>query len=101
MPTELILKPGDKVNFRVKLFDAQGNFIREEPAAQWSLDQLKGDIANGQFTAGGDKRPGRVGKSNGEWYYWFGECARVPAIAVERKLRRDGGKLGARQRGTT
>jgi outer membrane protein assembly factor BamB len=54
VPTELILKPGDKVNFRARLFDAQGNFIREEPAAQWSLDQLKGNIANGQFTAAGD-----------------------------------------------
>lgn len=51
VPTELILKPGDKVNFRVRLFDAQGNFIREEPAATWSLDQLKGTIENGHFTA--------------------------------------------------
>ena len=54
VPTELILKPGDKVNFRARLFDAQGNFIREEPAAQWSLDQLKGNIANGQLTVAGD-----------------------------------------------
>jgi hypothetical protein len=54
VPTELMLKPGDKVNFRARLFDAQGNFIREEPAAEWSLDQLKGTITNGQFTAGGD-----------------------------------------------
>jgi hypothetical protein len=54
VPTELILKPGDKINFRARLFDAQGNFIREEPAAQWSLDQLKGTIANGQFSAEGD-----------------------------------------------
>lgn len=54
VPTELILKPGDKVNFRVRLFDAQGNFIREEPAATWSLDQLKGTVTNGQFTAAGD-----------------------------------------------
>jgi len=54
VPTELILKPGDKVNFRVRLFDAQGNFIREEPAASWSLDQLKGTIENGHFTAGTD-----------------------------------------------
>jgi outer membrane protein assembly factor BamB len=54
VPTELILKPGDKVNFRARLFDAQGNFIREESAAQWSLDQLKGAVANGQFTAEGD-----------------------------------------------
>jgi outer membrane protein assembly factor BamB len=54
VPTELILKPGDKVNFRVRLFDAQGNFIREEPAATWSLEQLKGTIENGHFTAGSE-----------------------------------------------
>jgi outer membrane protein assembly factor BamB len=54
VPTELILKAGDKVNFRVRLFDAQGNFIREEPSATWSLDQLKGTVENGAFTAGSD-----------------------------------------------
>jgi len=54
VPTELILKPGDKVNFRARLFDELGNFIREEPAATWSLDQLKGTIANGQYTAVND-----------------------------------------------
>ena len=54
VPTELILKPGDKVNFRVRLFDAQGTFIREEPSATWSLDQLKGTIENGHFTAGSE-----------------------------------------------
>jgi outer membrane protein assembly factor BamB len=54
VPTELLLKPGDKVNFRARLFDAQGTFIREESAAEWSLDQLKGTVTNGQFTAGGD-----------------------------------------------
>jgi hypothetical protein len=54
VPTELILKPGDKVSFRARLFDAQGNFIREEPAAQWSLDQLKGTLTNGQFTVAGE-----------------------------------------------
>ena len=51
VPTELMLKPGDKVNFRARLFDAQGNFIREEPSAQWSLDHLQGTVANGQYTA--------------------------------------------------
>jgi outer membrane protein assembly factor BamB len=51
VPTELIIKPGDKVNFRVRLFDERGTFIREEPSANWSLDQLKGDVANGQFVA--------------------------------------------------
>jgi len=52
-----MLKPGDKVNFRVRLFDAQGNFVREDTGATWSLDQLKGDIANGQFTASSDAIP--------------------------------------------
>src|SRR5829696_760807 len=54
VPTELILKPGDKVNFRARLFDAQGSFVREETAASWSLDQLKGTVENGHFTAGAD-----------------------------------------------
>ena len=54
VPTELILKPGDKVNFRVRLFDERGTFIREEPAATWSLDHLKGTVANGEFVVARD-----------------------------------------------
>src|SRR5689334_6267346 len=54
VPTELLLKPGDKVNFRARLFDAQGVFIREEPAATWSLDHLKGTVENGHFAASSD-----------------------------------------------
>ena len=54
VPTELILKPGDKVNFRVRLFDEQGTFIREEPAAAWSLDQLKATVTNGQLVVASD-----------------------------------------------
>jgi outer membrane protein assembly factor BamB len=54
VPTELILKPGEKVNFRIRLFDEQGKFIREEPTAAWSLDQLKGTVANGEFVAASD-----------------------------------------------
>jgi len=54
VPTELILKPGDKVSFRVRLFDETGTFIREEPSATWELDQLKGTVTNGQFVAASD-----------------------------------------------
>ena len=57
VPTELILRPGDKVNFRVRLFDEFGKFIREEQSAAWSLDKLKGTVANGQFVAGTDALP--------------------------------------------
>jgi hypothetical protein len=54
VPTELMLKPGAKANFRVRLFDDRGVFIREEAAAAWSLDKLQGTIANGQFTVAAD-----------------------------------------------
>jgi hypothetical protein len=54
VPTELFLKPGEKVNFRVRLFDEFGRFIREEATATWSLDQLKGTIANGQLEVAND-----------------------------------------------
>ena len=54
IPTELLLRPGDTARFRVRLFDEQGRFIREEPAAEWSLDQLKGTIDKGQFVAAPD-----------------------------------------------
>ncbi|HJR08284.1 MAG TPA: PQQ-binding-like beta-propeller repeat protein [Pyrinomonadaceae bacterium] len=54
VPTELIIKPGETVNFRVRLFDERGKFIREEKAATWSLDNLKGTATNGQFVAATD-----------------------------------------------
>ncbi|MBA3442717.1 MAG: PQQ-like beta-propeller repeat protein, partial [Pyrinomonadaceae bacterium] len=50
VPTELVLKPGEAVRFKARLFDEQGRFLREEQAA-WSLEQLRGTVqANGQFT---------------------------------------------------
>jgi hypothetical protein len=54
VPTELILKPGDKVQFRARLFDEKGNFIREEPSPAWALDKLKGTIEKGEFIASAD-----------------------------------------------
>lgn len=54
VPTELMLKPGDSVYFRVRLFDAQGNFIREEKAATWALDGIKGTVTDGRFVAAND-----------------------------------------------
>ena len=54
VPTELVLKPGQKVGFKARLFDGQGTFLREEPAA-WSLDGLKGTIGNdGVLTVSAD-----------------------------------------------
>jgi outer membrane protein assembly factor BamB len=53
-PTELVLKPGQIVKLRARLFDAKGRFLREEPSATWALQGLKGTIADGSFTAAGD-----------------------------------------------
>ena len=50
-PTDLILKPGESVNFRVRLFDDRGRFIREEQNAAWSLEGLRGEVAKGKYTA--------------------------------------------------
>jgi outer membrane protein assembly factor BamB len=54
VPTELVLGPGESVQFKVRLFDQQGRFISESPAS-WSLEQLKGSVGeSGQFTVASD-----------------------------------------------
>lgn len=52
-PTELVLKPGDKIRFHAKLYDAKGLFLKED-RAQWSLEGLKGNIADGTWTVASD-----------------------------------------------
>jgi outer membrane protein assembly factor BamB len=53
-PTELVLKPGQTVKLRARLFDAKGRYLREESSATWALQGLKGTIAGGSFTVAGD-----------------------------------------------
>jgi len=53
-PTEMVLKPGDTVPLRVRLFDAQGRFLREDKAA-WSLAGLKGTVTDGKLAVAPDK----------------------------------------------
>ena len=56
VPTELTLKPGDTVRLRARTFDARGRFLAEEPAANWSLEGLKGEVGqNGQFKASSEQ----------------------------------------------
>jgi outer membrane protein assembly factor BamB len=53
-PYESLLAPGEKQNFKVRLYDAKGAFIREEKAsgATWAVDQLAGAVApDGTYTA--------------------------------------------------
>ncbi|MEZ5402024.1 MAG: PQQ-binding-like beta-propeller repeat protein [Bryobacteraceae bacterium] len=51
VPAEANLRPGEKVRFRVRLFDEHANFIREEKA-QFALEGLGGAIGtDGAYTA--------------------------------------------------
>jgi outer membrane protein assembly factor BamB len=52
-PTELVLKPGQTVKLRARLFDDKGRFLREEKAT-WSLQGLKGSVTDGAFTVASD-----------------------------------------------
>ena len=53
-PTELVLEPGRTVKLSARSFDSRGRFLREEKAT-WSLDGLKGTVADGAFTVGPDR----------------------------------------------
>lgn len=54
VPTEVVLKQGQRVNFKARLFDDKGLFLREDQAT-WSLDGLKGTIGNdGVYTVSND-----------------------------------------------
>ena len=62
-PYEALLAPGGKQNFRLRLYDASGNFIREEKAASatWAVEQLGGSVgADGVFVAGKDSSAGFI-----------------------------------------
>jgi outer membrane protein assembly factor BamB len=50
IPTELNLDPGQSVTLKARLFDAAGRFLREEPAATWTLQGLEGTVTNGTVT---------------------------------------------------
>jgi outer membrane protein assembly factor BamB len=53
-PTELVLKPGQAVKLHARLFDAKGRFLREDTAAVWSLQGLRGTVADSSFTVASD-----------------------------------------------
>ncbi len=58
IPTELLLKPGQTVAFKARLYDARGRFIRESPA-KWETTLTATVGADGKFVAG--KAKGEAG----------------------------------------
>jgi hypothetical protein len=57
VPYEVLVKPGETVRYRVRLFDDKGRFLREEPAATLTLEGLKGAVAGESFTPAADGGP--------------------------------------------
>jgi outer membrane protein assembly factor BamB len=50
-PTELILKPGESIALTPRAFDASGVEVALPGPATWTLENLKGTLADGRFTA--------------------------------------------------
>jgi len=57
-PTDFIAKPGQKIQFRLRLFDDKGQFIREEKQATWAMAGLAGAVdASGSWTVPANAQP--------------------------------------------
>jgi outer membrane protein assembly factor BamB len=50
-PTELLLKPGETIALAVRAFDANANPVPAPAGANWTLENLKGTLQDGKFTA--------------------------------------------------
>ncbi|HSB87305.1 MAG TPA: hypothetical protein VLD86_13405, partial [Ilumatobacteraceae bacterium] len=50
-PTQVLLKPGDSLDLMIRAFDAHGVQLASPPQVTWTLEGLKGTIANGKFTS--------------------------------------------------
>jgi outer membrane protein assembly factor BamB len=63
VPAEVLVKPGDSVQFRARLFDETGRFLREVVEdASWGMEGMRGAVNSGHFTAdaGPTPRAGQV-----------------------------------------
>ena len=91
-PTELVLEPGRTVKLTARSFDSRGRFLREEKAT-WSLDGLKGTVADGAFTVGPDRieQAGLIKATVGTRHR-RGARAHRAAAAVDRDVRIDAGE---------
>ena len=56
-PYEVLVKPGETVRYRVRLYDDKGRFVREEPNATFTLEGLKGTLDGLAFTPAADAGP--------------------------------------------
>lgn len=57
IPAEVILRPGETLRIRARLFDNKGRFFKETLQADYTLDNLKGTLKQAVFTADAAKVP--------------------------------------------
>src|SRR6185295_10722663 len=61
VPAEVLLQPGQSARFQVRAFDGHGRALPAPAAAEWTLQGLAGELANGSFTpAAGKPQAGKV-----------------------------------------
>ena len=85
VPVDLVVKPGGTAKFRARLFDDHGRFIREELNATWSLEGLKGDFRQQQFTAGEGTQAGKVKATVGQ-VSGVGQVRVIPQTSISEEL---------------
>jgi outer membrane protein assembly factor BamB len=56
IPAEALIKPGESIRYRARLFDVRGRFMKETTGV-YTLDGLKGVIENGVFVAPKSNEP--------------------------------------------
>lgn len=83
VPAEVLVKPGEAVRFELRAFDARGRALGKVDAAEWTLEGLAGDLANGSFTpAAGRSQAGKVvAKAAGPGGQALSAAARVRVVA--------------------
>jgi outer membrane protein assembly factor BamB len=54
VPYEVLVKPGEAVGYKLRLFDAKGRFVREEPGTSLTLEGLKGAVVGATVTPTAD-----------------------------------------------
>ncbi len=87
-PTELVLKPGQAVKLHARLFDAKGRFLREDSAAVWSLQGLRGTVARQLvYRRLGSGRTGGTHQSHVGRFVRGGARASRASSAVDRDVR--------------
>ena len=101
-PYEALLAPGQTVALKARLFDAKGNFIREEPAATWAVDQASGSRrCEGRLHRREERIDRGLREGDGRHAHRPGARARDRGAALdvrfrERRLRSAAGLVGRR-----